>query len=351
MSNPKRQHYLPDFFLRGFGVDGRLAVFDRIKNECRMQSAKNVAVIGHYYTFEGENGTKDYEIEKMLGIFERKAKPVIDKLDHGAEISTGERTDLGYFLALLITRVPRHERTGEEIINIALKHLTKDWFPSMEAIRQRFEGTEQAMNDEQAAYFYQFVHEERYTIKRSRNNTIVDAIERARQAAPHMIFMDWLVVHTTDEFPFVLSDAPLGFIVDEKDQGSGEPILGLLSDRVTKVIPLTQKTCLLLLGDRMKARLAHFSVDAKQVDELNKAVIHESERIIVGRDERTVSEAIRKASPIPPGGSKMRLDEIPHPTDPLRSLLVMHRTQPGYEKTPLKIDSDRIWREIDSSKK
>jgi len=162
--------------------------------------------------------------------------------------------------------------------------------------------------------------------------------------------MDWAVVHTTGQSPFVLSDAPLGFIVEDKDKGTGEPVLGILSDRVTKVLPLTQTTCLLLVSLKSKARLVHFSASEQQVDELNTAVIHESDRLVIGRDEGTVTKAIQKASPLPPRGSRMKLEEVPHPTDPLRSLLIMHRTQPGEEKIPLKLDFEEMWRRIDAEK-
>jgi hypothetical protein len=351
MSTPKRHHYLPDFFLRGFGTTEKLAVFDRVNIECRTQSSKNIAVIGNYYTFEGEDGSKDYEIEKMLCDFEGKAKPVITRLDRGEKITTEERVDLGYFLGLLLTRVPRHEKAGDDMINLTMKHLTKGFFPTPEAVHAHFKKTEHAMTMEEAASFHSFVHEERYTVKRSRNEAIMEAIEKARMVAPYIILMDWAIVHTSHEDPFVLSDAPLGFIVDEKDKGTGEPVLGILSDRVTKVFPLTMTTSLLLGSLKPKARLVHFAASEQQVDELNTAVIHESERLIVGRDEKTVREAIRKAAPLPPPGSRMRLDEIPHPTDPLRSLLIMNRTQPGEEKVPLKLDFDEMWRRIDVEKK
>ncbi len=351
MSTPKRHHYLPNFFLRGFGVTEKLAVFDRVNNECRTQSSKNIAVIGNYYTFEWEDGSKDYEIEKMLSNFEGKAKPVIARLDRGEEITEEERVDLGYFLALLLTRVPRHEKTEDDVINLTMKNLTKGFFPTPEAVHAYFKKTEHAMTEEEAASFYSFVHEERYTVKRSRNEAIMEAIERARMVAPHIILMDWVVVHTSPDSPFVLSDAPLGFIVDEKDKGTGEPILGILSDRVTKVFPLTMTTCLLLVSLKPKARLIHFAASERQVDDLNSAVIHESERLIIARDEEAVTKAIQKAAPIPSRGSRMRLDEIPHPTDPLRSLLIINRTQPGEEKIPLKLDFEEMWRRLDEERK
>lgn len=347
MGTPKRHHYLPDFFLRQFGDGERLAVFDRTKNECRIQSPRNIAVIGHYYTFEWDDGTRDEEIEKMLCDVEGKAKPIIESLDQGRKIDEKDRVNLGYFLALLITRVPQHEKMCGDILDLTIKNLSKGFFPTAEAVVAHFKNTSHAMSSEEAASFHRFVHDELYTVKRSRNEAIVDMIERARQVAPHIILMDWIIVHTTEEAPFVLSDAPLGFIVDENDRGTGEPVLGIFSERVIKVIPLNQNICLLMVEKECKAKLVHVSANEHEVDQLNTAVIQESERIVIGKDEKTVTEAVRKASPLPSVRSKMMLDEIPHPTDPMRSLLVMHRTQPGYEDIPLKLDPTHVWANLD----
>jgi len=350
MSKPKRHHYLPDFFLRGFGDGERLAVFDLEKNECRIQSSRNIAVIGHYYTFELEDGKKDDEIEKMLSRIEGRAKPVIEQLDKGLNISSEDRVHLAYFLALLITRTPRHEKSCADVADIGMKHLTKSFFPTPEAVYSYFKNTSEKMTKEQAISFHDFVHKERYIVKRSRNAAIVETIDRAQEVTPHIMIMDWLVAHTTEDKPFVLSDAPLGFIIDEKDKGTGEPVLGLLSNRAVKVLPLSKTTALLMVSVDPKAKLAHFDVGVEVVDQINTAVIQETDRIIIGKDEKTVTEAVQKAAPTRRGGSKMRLDEIPHPTDPLRSLLVMHRTQIGHEKTPLKLDVTQLWANLELGK-
>jgi hypothetical protein len=350
VSTPKRHHYLPQFFLLGFGEGSQLAVYDRVKDQCRIQSARDTAVISNYYTFDWEDGTRDTEFERLHGTFEGKAKPVIDCLERGEKLTSRQRVDLGYFLAFLVTRVPRHEKAGEDIVNLTAKNLAKGFFPTPEAVQQYSETTPKPMSMEEATFFHRFVHEELYTVKRSRSQTLVESMERAREAAPHIIFMDWVVAHTTDACPFVLTDAPLGFILNEKDKGSGEPILGLLSDRVTNVIPLTKTTCLLMVRKKSQARLVHYSVDPQQVRQINTAVIHESERFVIAKDKTVVMEAIAKASPLPAKGSKMRLDEIPHPTDPTRSLLVMHRTQPGFDDVPLKMDFAKMWAAIDAEK-
>lgn len=66
LTGPKRQHYLPRFYLDGFSRDGLVAVYDREKDEVRRQQPKDTTVIGHFYTMVDEQGRKRYEIEALL---------------------------------------------------------------------------------------------------------------------------------------------------------------------------------------------------------------------------------------------------------------------------------------------
>src|ERR1041384_1076630 len=106
MSNPKRHHYLPQFYLEGFTRNGMLCVFDREKNEYRNQRPKDTAVIRHLYTWTDESGEKHYDLEQMLSLVEGRAKLVIQAIEKGANPSPLQRCHLAWFLALLACRVP-----------------------------------------------------------------------------------------------------------------------------------------------------------------------------------------------------------------------------------------------------
>jgi len=79
LKGPKRQHYLPRFYLDGFATDGLVSVYDREKDEVRRQQPKDTAVIGRFYTMEDAQGRRRYEIEALLSEYEGKASPVIKK--------------------------------------------------------------------------------------------------------------------------------------------------------------------------------------------------------------------------------------------------------------------------------
>jgi hypothetical protein len=106
LDGPKRQHYLPRFYLEGFASDGLVAVYDRQKNEVRRQQPKDTTVIGHFYTMEDAEGRRRFEVEALLSEYESKASPVIKKLAIKETISADERSDLAIFMALGAMRTP-----------------------------------------------------------------------------------------------------------------------------------------------------------------------------------------------------------------------------------------------------
>ena len=79
--NPKRHHFLPEFYLNGFARDGLLWLYDRDRKQYRRQTPHNTAIIGHYYAFENQEGEKDYSVEKFLSVIEGKAKATIERLE------------------------------------------------------------------------------------------------------------------------------------------------------------------------------------------------------------------------------------------------------------------------------
>lgn len=82
LTGPKRQHFLPRFYLENFSVNGLVAVYDREQDVVRLQQPVNTGVIGHFYTMEDAEGRKRFELEQFLSEYEGKAKPVIESSRH-----------------------------------------------------------------------------------------------------------------------------------------------------------------------------------------------------------------------------------------------------------------------------
>jgi hypothetical protein len=333
--NPKRHHFLPEFYLHGFTRAGYLSIYDRVKNEFRRQSPRNTAVIGHYYTTTNQSGEREYGIEEFLSRIESKAKPVITKLEAGGTITPEERLNLAYFIATLLSRTPKFEREAESITDSFHKIVAKEMIPTVEAAAEvlRRSGKSEGLAPEG---FFKFIHDERYTLKAPRNNTIRLMLDLSTKIAKELAFMDWGIVHAHESSAFVTTDSPLGFVVPEALKRTAQPVLGLGSQLVTKLIPLTQQIALLM--GHQGAGFGHFSVSRHQVRDINLAVASECERHVIGADEAHVRCIVRRSKvDKAKTGTRMKVESVPHPTDPLRGYIISRRVAADASDKPLKI--------------
>ena len=95
---PKRQHYLPRTYLRGFAQDGGVAVFDRHTGEIRRQTVDSTAVESHIYTYVDAEGRRRYDIEEMFSQIEAGLSNAIPRL---LEAATYADEDIQYLLSFI----------------------------------------------------------------------------------------------------------------------------------------------------------------------------------------------------------------------------------------------------------
>ena len=332
--NPKRHHFLPEFYLHKFAREGFVWIYDRKEDSYRRQQPKNTAVIGHYYATTDEAGERDYEIEKMLSQFEGRGKSAIQTLEDGDTITPEQRIDLAYHIGFQHTRTPRFEREIDEIADAVHKIIIKEMIPTVEAAEQFFRCKEKG-DGVTAESMFDFIHEEKFVMKGNRNNTISLMLDQVGRLSKCIALMDWVVVHAAEGCSFITTDSPFGYIVPEEFVRSGEPVIGLGSDKITKLFPLTQKVALLI--GKYGAGFGHFRFNRTQVREFNITLAMETERFLIGRDESLLRSIVRKskidrAEP----ATRMKVENVAHPTDPMRSFLVTRRVAKDAPDIPLK---------------
>ena len=116
----KRQHYVPRFYLKGFGrPDGKLRVSDLQEDREYVSSVENVAVQSRFY--DVDLGGHAYSAEDWLGELEGDAATVLRCLiDDPSEISTltwEEENALARFIAALIMRTPRKRQELDDALD------------------------------------------------------------------------------------------------------------------------------------------------------------------------------------------------------------------------------------------
>ncbi len=334
---------MPKFYLEGFTRDGFVWLFDRIKNEYRRQQPLKTAVIRNYYTFENKDGQKDYSIETFFSQIEGRAKKTIEELNAGKEITPEQRLYLASFISLLMVRSPKFDREVNEVADAAAKHIVKHAIPNIEAatelIRHHKDKQEDSEDKITPESLFEFINDEKFKLKMDRNFVIGAMLEQAQKVTFDVAMMDWLVIHAHPSTSFITTDEPIGFIVPEEIQRTGESVLGLASQKIVKVVPLSHSTALML--GKFGGGFGHQQAPRELIWGLNKLIATECDRYVIGRDEAHIKNVVNqsrvnKSNP----GTKLKVEHIVHPTDPNRTFLVTRRVSADSPETPIKIMVD-----------
>lgn len=335
---PRRHHFLPQSYLEGFTKDGKVWIYDRSKNEFRRQTPKNIAFVRDFYAFEDTSGAMDYGLEKWFSTIEGKAKASIRDLEQKLEITPGARLHLAFYISLLMVRTPKFDREVQETADAMLKGIAKQAFQTVESAeifaRQYADRTgDSGVTGES---LFRFVQDERFKVVTPRNNVLIAMLTLAERVTFDVAMMDWMVVHADPRTAFITSDEPIGYIVPQEFLPTGEPVLGLGSQKVVKIVPLSQSIALLL--GKFGGGFGHFGFHRERVRDANLRIAVECGQHVIGCDE-TLLRVIVKRSGIDKGdlGSRMKLEHIQHPTDPHRSFVVNRRVMVGQQDRPFKL--------------
>ena len=299
LTGPKRQHFLPRFYLGGFTRDGMLAVFDRDKNEIRIQQPTNTGVIGHYYTMEDAEGRRRFEVEALLSEYEGKAKPVVAKLSAGAtDLSADERSDLAIFMAFAATRTPEMVNSMQALNSQMITRFTKRLFNNEEDVYQELrrkqrcaeESDEELRN--QAKWMVQVAQSDAFVVETKEKWAVGMAIQTALNIAPYLAGRDWQVRHReNDKMSFITTDSPvlLGSVTPRGPSVYG---VGFGSPDAFISCPLDQSCTLEMFGD--SGVLVHRSAGRDYIRMANLALGKRCQRFLVGRDEALVRSVAEK---------------------------------------------------------
>lgn len=289
LSGPKRQHFLPRFYLEGFADGGMVAVYDRQKNETRIQQPINTGVIGHFYTMTDEQGRKRYELEQLLSEYEGKAKPIIDKLTAREPLTADERSDFAVFIALGTTRTPDIVDSLKAMSSEMVLWHTKMTYSDVDQVFQRlradedYSGRSDIELREEAQLMVDLVQTGGLKVETNEKWAVSMAFQMAMQIAPIFAGRDWVVSHReNDKKSFVTTDAPVFLTTVAPRQNSFYGV-GFGNADALVFFPLNQACMLAMYGN--SGDLRHISVGPDRIRQLNLAMANECQRFVIGRSE------------------------------------------------------------------
>lgn len=118
MSQPKRHHFLPETYQRGFLSDeGYIWVYEKGGHEPRPQQPKDTGVIKHYYRITLADGSTDSSLEtQAFSKLDDLWKPLYDTICRDPEgLSAENLISFLLFAAFLYVRVPRTQNAVQEL--------------------------------------------------------------------------------------------------------------------------------------------------------------------------------------------------------------------------------------------
>lgn len=300
MSVPKRHHYLPQFYLKGFGAAGRLWVYDREKGEIRAQGPKTVAVEKGFYAVRGPGGELDYaEVEERLGVVESQAAPAIRKIDEGGALELNERYALAMFVALLKYRTKAFERQSSELSDVlsdpeAAKEMLA---PSVEGVKAllRQIGYEGAGLEDMAQGVYDHIHKRGVEHRPDPNSRLENMLRGAHEIGNQLVRGALTVARAPEGCRFITSDDPYAVVAQP---GAQDPRAWqgaeIIPPGYEGWVPLSGRSLLVTGHEDLSGRYIRF--DEGEVRATNVMIAAQCERFFVGGDK---TELERVAAELP----------------------------------------------------
>lgn len=271
MSNPIKQHIIPQFYLKYFSNNqGYLEVYDSEQDKFfEPQKPSNTGYKKHAYTIETLDNAKDYNIELALSQIEGIAKPIIDKLIAQKRINAREKSELSLFFALLYQRTIKYFDHMEDFINVLNKSRLKLINSTTKEIREKSKDIIKEL--EQPPTKNQILSLSFGNIEFT--NMLINVFEK----------QNWIIFVIPKEFNIITTDAP---VIEDYSDVTGNiksfPI-------ANKIIPLSPNMvlCVAKRGSQFKYLTVQ---DKEQVKGLNTVIYINRNRFIYSKNKNTIEE-------------------------------------------------------------
>jgi len=289
----KRQHYLPQFYLKGFTKEEKLWVYDREKNEFRIQTPLNTAIEKDYYSFIDNKGEKNKSIEKMLANIEGRVVPVFDKISKQENLSVEDKGIMSLFLSFFIYRVPEFQKLSDEIAHkiseITIKNLISSKEQAAKWIKNYEKDTGKTF-DVAPETLFEYAQNPQFEITIDRNTTLKQMLDLSYKHKDYLFNMDWEILRAPNNTSFITTDNPF-VLLPPKGFPIGIRGYGLRTKGVKKIIPLSLDHCILIgtPGNDFK----YINSTSRMVRGINLFVASRCDRFVIGRDERLLINIVK----------------------------------------------------------
>lgn len=298
---PKRHHYLPQFYLKGFSQDkSRLFLYDKMIKDPKLQfpyrTTENIGLENNLYLYTNKSMKKE-TLEEFFSKIENLAKNVIEKLENRIEITPYERGHLALFVAFLWFRTPSAKKESlnmqEEMTEKLMRMMFS--FPEQKTLVKKFlsERGEVKTEDEidDLIDFVKNPERSRLKMKFPNGYWIKQMLEMANKIYIYLAHCSWEIRHSDKRYAFITCDSPVMLIPSEKPH----PFygIGLLTPGVKKIVTLNSRMCLIMHEPYEELYLNHTPGDKDFVRLINSWQFEEADRFVFSPDKGKIEKMVK----------------------------------------------------------
>lgn len=268
MSKPKRQHWVPQFYLKYFAVPETQVTKnpliyvhsrDGLGVKCHRRSIKDVCVQNYLYSPDQPNGERDWSMEYMLGDIETQLGSLWPEITQGGTALQSDETKrlMATFVAAMHLRNPAiHQLIGS---TLALAD-------------QLFGPVGTRVVDKPEKVHPDAGNADRFFVSMIR--------ERLPETTKIFQAKNW-TIGVRDSDSFITSDLPVVFW-----NPSGPKKAGLGVPGTTTFFPLSPRRILLMGGLPTPSRYAQVQLDNDAVRTINSLLVASSKRFVFATHQR-----------------------------------------------------------------
>jgi hypothetical protein len=296
MQKTKRQHYVPQSYLRRFSEDDNsVFVFDKANNSVFESSTRNIAQERFFFELPKETiGNEDPQVlEHIFSEMEAEYASLLDvilsSLARKRRFNPKRKTMMALFVAIQFLRTKEYRQDHAQQREAGLKVINQEL--AKEGLRLKY-----GYKDEAANHFIQVFDPE-----------LLNVITRA------LLSHIWIVWNNKTKHPFYTSDNPV--VVASAIQ---EPA-GFASPGVEVVLPITSKLLLSICDQRYFSGLSKSDCksvslyDVARVEHYNKLqVVSSSRQVYCSIDHFGLARELCKQNPNlrDPNRSRIEVEEV-----------------------------------------
>lgn len=296
-NKPKRHHFLPQSYLRGFGRDEVLWVYDRNENAVRAQKVVDTAVKKHFYSIEKEDGSRDPRVEsEFLSKIDRLIPLLVGDLRKGLIFNEINRSNLAVVTAIMMNRTLDFHEGINRVEGGLIKKLSQMMVRTEDdaaRLIQEWRLEDPDTPEISPKELFEFFRKGRFKVKIHRNRSIEHLIQLSPELANVFANLNVIVLHAPEKAAFITTDRPVVVMpprdTSEIPKWGG---VGLLTPGALKFFPLASDLAIIFGEPGSKFR--HTSLSQKEVKVVNSIIGYMTDRFMIGRDRALIEAWSRR---------------------------------------------------------